>query len=82
MREDIMKIKVDSRGKITIPKKMREKYGLTRGIEVEIDNYDGIIRVKPAVTCSACKKALPKELYTRDACAECTPIPRKTTVIY
>ena len=77
-----MKIQIDNRGKITIPKKLRDKYGLNTRIELELSDKDGKIEIKPARICSACKKALPPELYDRGACAECTPAPKRIVIIY
>ena len=77
-----MKIQIDSRGKITIPKSLRDKYGFNHGIELELSAKDGKIEIKPTRICTACKKALPPELYDRNACAECTPVPRKIITIY
>ena len=68
-----MEIKIDKRGKITTPKKLRDKYNLNHGILLEINEVDSGLMLKPFIACSACGKALPESLYKRRACAECTP---------
>jgi AbrB family looped-hinge helix DNA binding protein len=38
-----MQMVVGERGQVTIPKRLREKYGLTPGVEIEfIDTADGV----------------------------------------
>ena len=39
-------MKIGERGQVTIPKKMREKYGLSTNIEVEFVSEDGGIRIQ------------------------------------
>ena len=74
-----MEVKVDKRGKITIPKKLRDKYNLQPGIVIKITDYDPNLMIKPMYTCPTCKKALPKELYERGSCLECPP-PKRITI--
>ena len=68
-----MRIKVNKGGKITIPKSIREKYNLTDGIEVQLRDINGSITLVPIQSCLACGRALPKELYDKHACPNCTP---------
>ena len=63
--------KINQKGQITIPKEIREKYGLVRGITLDIRADGDKIIVKPAYTCHNCGKALPDELGSRGACADC-----------
>lgn len=40
-------MKIDNRGRVTIPKNLRDRYGLSKGVEVDfIDEGDGIRMVK------------------------------------
>ena len=68
-----MKLLVDKRGKITIPKYLRDRYNLQPGIEIEIVDDNSKLILRPVHSCPACKKALPKELYERRACSACPP---------
>ena len=77
-----MKIRINSQGKINIPKRLRDKYGLNHGIELELCDKGDKIEIKPTKICPVCKKALPKELYERGACAECTPVQNRIITIY
>ena len=78
--------KIDKRGKITIPKSIRDEFGFTSGVSLRIDVYRNCggpeITLCPEHICSACGKALPDELVERGACLDCTPIPRETIIIY
>ena len=70
-----MEIKIDKKGRVTIPKELRDKYNLTEGIKVYFydgQEYGGIL-LKPVASCSACKKALSEQLYERGACLGCKP---------
>ena len=79
-------MKIDKKGKITIPKKLREKYGISGEVELVMHDcmeYDGpkiILRAKSF--CSVCKKALPDDLAERGACLDCTPVPKEIVRIY
>lgn len=42
-----MKTTIDSAGRIIIPKGLRESLGLNGGSEVEIEEYGGVIQVRP-----------------------------------
>ena len=81
-----MSVKVDKKGKITIPKNIRDLYGFTSGTELVLEynmEYDGPrIVLRPRYCCSACKKALPAELAERGACLDCTPVPKEIAKIY
>ena len=82
-----MEMRIDKRGRVVIPKKLREQYNLTPGIMLSLgcyDDYDGVvtIKLKPVHVCSACGKALPDELEKRGACLSCTPIPRISVQVY
>ena len=65
--------KINKRGQITIPKYIREKYDWTTDIPLDILEKEGAILIKPAYVCCQCKKPLPKELFERRACLDCTP---------
>jgi len=39
--------KVSAKGRITIPKPLREKYGLKKGSEVRVTDHDGVLTVVP-----------------------------------
>ena len=39
--------KVSARGWIIIPKPLREKYGLQRGAQVQVMDYDGVLALMP-----------------------------------
>ena len=77
-----MEIKIDKRGRITIPKDLREKYNLTHNITLYLNNENSSLTLRPAFVCCECGKALPKELYDKHACAECTPSHNKVQKIY
>ena len=74
------KIKINKKGQITIPKEFREKHGLVPGISLDIRADGDKIIVKPAYTCHNCGKALPDELGSRGACADCPP--PKVFIVY
>jgi AbrB family looped-hinge helix DNA binding protein len=48
-----MVAEVTQRGQVTIPKRMRDKHGLTQGTEVEIVDLDGSIMIVPRETVEA-----------------------------
>ena len=81
-----MENKIDKRGKITIPKRIRDELGFTSGVAVRIyaDKNYGIPKIMlcPEHICSACGKGLPDELVERGACLDCTPVPRETIIVY
>ncbi len=81
-----MEIKIDKRGRVVIPKSIREQYNLTPGIMLSLGcyaDYDGVtMKLKPVYVCSACGKALPSELSERGACPSCTPIPKQSIQVY
>ena len=68
-----MELRINKDGKITIPKKLRDKYNLQPGTEMKINDLNDEFTLEPMHKCSACKKALPKELYDRGSCLECPP---------
>lgn len=39
--------KVSAKGRIIIPKPLREKYGLKKGSQVQVFDYDGVLAVVP-----------------------------------
>lgn len=41
------KVKIDDRGRITIPTELREKYGISSGDELKIEDIKGQIVLKP-----------------------------------
>ena len=77
-----MEIKIDKKGRITIPKDLRDKYNLNHNIILYFNNDNSTITLRPASVCCECGKALPKELYHKRACAECTPAPEKIIAVY
>ncbi len=42
----VYRVKVGERGQITIPKALRDRYGLKKGVEVEIAEDDQTMRVR------------------------------------
>jgi AbrB family looped-hinge helix DNA binding protein len=66
----MFKIKINKRGQITIPKSIRDKYGLNDGITLTLEYRDGVPMLRPDNFCRNCKKALP---YGK-MCADCPPI--------
>ena len=72
--------KINKRGQITIPKYIRDEYGWTTDIPLDICMDDEKIIIKPSHVCCQCRKPLTKELALRGACISCTP--PKITVIY
>ena len=77
-----MQVKVNKDGKITIPKKIRDKYNLKSGIELMIKENNGSLIITPTQTCLACGKALPRALYDKHACEECSLPEGKFIKIY
>ena len=82
-----MKIRVDKKGKIIIPKEIRDKYNIVPGVELGFDSskdysYGVMLKFYPKHVCSACGKALTDDLIERGACLDCTPIPKETVHIY
>ena len=66
--------KISKKGQITIPKYIRERFGLVAGISFFVAEKEGEIIVKPVRICPTCKKALPDELIRRGSCLDC-PLP-------
>ena len=77
-----MEIKIDAKGKVTIPKFYREKYNLKPGTDLKLTDRSEELTLTVIHACSACGKALPEELYERGACATCTPKEKKIIQIY
>lgn len=69
-------VKINKRGQITIPKSIRDKYGLKDGISMRIHEYDDKLTFEPVNFCYTCKKALPDDAR----CPVCPP--RKVIQIY
>ncbi len=69
-----MNCKIDKRGKIIVPKEIRDKLSITSETELQISFDNGAITIKPECVCSVCGKALPRALYKRGSCESC-PIP-------
>lgn len=46
---DTMKVKVDKQGRIVMPKKVREKYHLSDGAELEMISYQDRIELIPLI---------------------------------
>ena len=63
-------IKSNSKGQITIPKAIREKYGLTAKITRIIYDCDVKIAIEPNNTFFRCHKALPDGAIS---CLDCPP---------
>lgn len=68
-RKFMDKMKINKKGQITIPKYIRDKYGLKDGISMKIYDYDGELRLKPVNFCYTCGKALPDGT----PCPNCPP---------
>ena len=68
-----MEIKIDNKGKITIPKYLRDKYNLKHGITLDISYHDCKLILKPKAVCHNCGKALTDDLQSRGSCLECPP---------
>lgn len=47
MKTAIYTAEVSAEGRITIPRPLREKYGLKKGSEVRITDHDGVLAVVP-----------------------------------
>ena len=70
------KMKINKRGQITIPKSIRDKYGLKDGFSLTFSAYDDKLMLKPANFCHTCQKALPDGT----PCPNCPP--KKTVYLY
>ncbi|NPV45815.1 MAG: AbrB/MazE/SpoVT family DNA-binding domain-containing protein [Armatimonadetes bacterium] len=46
--ERVYRVKVGERGQITIPKALRDRYGLKKGVEVEVAGDRSVLRVRRA----------------------------------
>lgn len=46
--ERVYRVKVGERGQITIPKALRDRYGLKKGVEVEVAGDGSVLRVRRA----------------------------------
>ena len=77
-----MSIRIDKKGKITIPKYYRDKFNLNHKILLRFYCDQSGMRLEPEKVCATCGKALPEELYKRGACAECPEAPNRITIIY
>ena len=55
-------IKMNSKGQITIPKAIREKYGWFPGVTLEIGEDEKKIEVAAAFVCHRCGRVLPDAL--------------------
>ncbi len=42
-----MRTTIDRAGRLVIPKRIRDQLQLTEGAEVEVDEHDGLIEVRP-----------------------------------
>jgi len=47
VRSPAMRVTIDQAGGLVIPKPIRDRLLLTDGAEVEIDEHDGVIEVRP-----------------------------------
>ena len=72
-----MEMTIDKNGKVTIPKELRDKYNLNKGIKVSFSAHKSCMNheiiMKPIASCCRCGKALPPELEKRRACIGCEP---------
>lgn len=75
-------MKINEKGQVTIPKKLREKYNLSKGVDFEICEQDGSLIITPIHRCYYCKKAFTATITNQDACTECSQKERKTIYIY
>ena len=66
-------IRINKRGQITIPKTLREKYGWSSDIPLEIHEWEGRIVLQPAIVCHQCKKPLSEAFRNKNACPNCPP---------
>ncbi len=72
--EEMRAIKINERGQITIPKSIRNKYGLKKGVEFKVTEYDEILKIEIAKLCSKCGKAI-----LHKYCPDC-PRPKQTFI--
>jgi AbrB family looped-hinge helix DNA binding protein len=42
-----MKTTIDSAGRLVLPKPLRERLGLRGGGEVDLDEHDGVVEIRP-----------------------------------
>lgn len=66
-------LKINKKGRITIPKAVREKYGWAPGIPLVITESEGGITVRPAIVCWRCKKVLFEKFEGNNVCPNCPP---------
>lgn len=62
-------MKINKKGQITVPKLIRDKYGLKDGISLTLKDCDGKLTLEPINFCYTCKKALPDGT----PCPNCPP---------
>ena len=67
------KVKINKKGQITIPKKLRDKYSISPDVTLTIKDNDGKFTIEPLNFCHTCKKALPDG-------AECPNCPPPETI--
>lgn len=79
MEKEDMVIRLDKKGKLTIPKKIRDELNLKHKTEFDITYFGKKLSIKPEKECSFCGKPLPIELYERGSCIEC-PVPEKMII--
>lgn len=63
--------KIDEAGKVCIPKKLREKYNLIKGIPLTVTDDGGVMILAPRYKCPKCGKALSEKYAEHDACPYC-----------
>ncbi len=66
-------VKINKRGQITIPKALRDRFGLESGISLSIAEDDGKIIIRPAIVCHHCGKTLPDAFRKSHTCPSCPP---------
>jgi len=76
----VTRLKIDENGQITIPRSIREKYGLVSGISFVINENKGKITIEPAIVCYRCGRVLSDEFEKEKTCPDCPP--PKRIVIY